>query len=388
VFLAAKIEAMRDFLAEAQALHASSIVLDAHVDTSLRFLDEGWQWTSDDAGIGQLSAHTALAGGLSGAFFAAWPNPSHCLGKCAERTRLLIQSVHDQAARYPAALTVCTTAAQIRRAKADHRFAAMIGIEGGYAIEDNLDRLQEFFARGARYMTLTWVKSLAWCGSSGDEDAARGLTEFGRGVVHEMNRLGMLVDVSHVSDAAFRDVLETSSKPVIASHSSARAICSAGRNLTDEMAVALASKGGLVMVNFYAAFLSDAWKAAYAAQRPEVEAALNPVREEYQRRKEPMPFTAQIATIRRYARMLPPVPLSVLVDHFDHLLRLVGPEHVGIGTDFDGMALSVEGMESAADLPKLTAGLLERGWSPHELKGMLGENLLRVLEHAQEAATA
>ncbi|QHN03236.1 membrane dipeptidase [Granulicella sp. WH15] len=377
---------MRDFLAEARALHAESVVLDGHADTPQRFVDDDWEWTGQPLGLGQLSEETARAGGLDGEFLIAWPEPGSWSGRFAERTRTLIASVHTQAAKHPEALAVCCSPAEIRAAKAAGRFSAMIGVEGGHAIENSLELLREFFASGARYMTLTWANSTEWCGSSGEGKGAKGLSEFGRDVIREMNRLGMLVDVSHVSDAAFWDVLETSSVPVIASHSSSRALCKAVRNLTDEMAVALAKKGGLVMVNFYAAFLSDAWRAAYVAQRPEVEQALKPVREQYRERGEPVPFTAELAVIRPYARQLPPVPFSVLVDHFDYLLRLVGPDHVGIGSDFDGIALSVEGMESAADLPKVTAALLERGWQAGELKGLLGENLLRVMEAAQPFA--
>ena len=377
---------MRDFLAEAYALHADSIVLDGHADTPLRFVDDGWEWASQPLGLGQLSAETARIGGLDGEFLIAWPEPNSWAGRLAERTRTLIASIHRQAARHPEALVVCCSPAEIRAAKAAGRFAALIGVEGGHAIEDSLDTLREFFASGARYMTLTWVNSTNWCGSSGEGRDAKGLTEFGRDVIREMNRLGMLVDVSHISDSAFWDVLATSAIPVIASHSSSRTLCAAARNLTDEMAVGLAEKGGLIMVNFSAAFLSNAWRAAYVAQRPEVELALEPIRARYREQDEPVPFTAELEVIRPYARQLPPVPFSVLIDHFDHLLRLVGPEHVGIGSDFDGVALSVEGMESAADLPKLTAALLERGWLAKELKGLLGENLLRVMEIAQNFA--
>ncbi len=218
----------------------------------------------------------------------------------------------------------------------------MIGVEGGHAIENDLDILREYFSSGVRYMTLAWATSNDWCGSSGEGPDAPGLTAFGRDVVREMNRLGMLVDVSHVSDAGFWDVMETSLAPAIASHSSSRALCAAERNLSDDMVIALAQKGGLVMLNFYAAFLSEAWRAS--------------------------------------------VPFEVLIDHFDHLLRLVGPQHVGIGSDFDGMTRSVEGLESAADLPKVTAALLHRGWLPNELRGLLGENLLHVMQVAADTA--
>ena len=374
---------MADFLAQARALHAECIVLDGHADTPQRFLDEGWNWTGDPLGLGQLSAETAREGGLDGGFLIAWPQPDGWEGQYADRTRALIESVHQQATRHPEAITICRSADDVRAAAAAGSYAALIGVEGGHAIENSLDVLREFCAAGARYMTLTWSNANDWCGSSGMGARADGLTAFGREVVHEMNRLGMLVDVSHVSDAAFADVLETSTVPVIASHSSARALCGAPRNLTDDMARGIADKGGVVMVNFFAAFLSDTWREAWNAQKSAMEAALEPLRQSYKSRGKPVSYCAEQEIERAWARRLPPVPFSVLIDHFDHMLRLVGPEHVGIGSDFDGIALSVEGMETAADLPNMTAGLLERGWAAGDLKGMLGENLLRVLDRAR-----
>lgn len=377
---------MRDFLAEAHELHASSIVLDGHADTPQRFVDEGWNWVGDPLGAGQLSSESAHAGGLHGGFLIAWPEPEAWAGQFAERTTKLIGSIHQQALRHPEALRICRNTADIRAARQSGQFAALIGIEGGHAIENSLDHLRAFYRMGARYMTLTWANANDWCGSSGVGANSMGLTGFGRDVVREMNRLGMLVDVSHVSDAAFWDVLETSSAPVIASHSSARTLCGAARNLTDDMVRALAAKGGLVMVNFFAAFLSDTWRADWNALKPDLEEALMPVREHYVQRGKPMPFFAELEIERAFARRLRPIPFSVLVDHFDHLLRVAEPDHVGIGSDFDGIALSVEGMETAADLPKITTGLLERGWRGDDLHGMLGANLLRLLDRAQEHA--
>ena len=377
---------MDDFLTQARALHAECIVLDGHADTPQRFVDDHWNWTGDALGMGQLSAATAREGGLDGGFLIAWPEPEAWAGQFAERTRALIASVHMQVERHPRAIRLCRTPDEIRSAKDDACFAAMIGVEGGHAIENSLDILREFYTAGARYMTLTWANANDWCGSSGTGADRMGLTSFGREVIAEMNRLGMMIDVSHVSDAAFWDVLEASRVPVIASHSSVRQLCAAPRNLTDEMVQALAAKGGVVMVNFFAAFLSDEWRAAWNAQKPELLAALEEVRAPFQAAGRPVPFSAEIAIDREFARRIPPVPFSVLVDHFDHLLRLVGPQHVGIGSDFDGIALSVEGMETAADLPRLTAGLLQRGWRPEDLRGMLGENLLRVMTAVQDAS--
>ncbi len=378
---------VRDYLAEAQALHQSAIVLDGHADTPQRFADTEWSWTGDDLGLGYLSAETARVGGLDGGFMIAWPQPGFWDGRFAERTRMLMESIHQQARQNPESLRVCRTVADVRGARQQNVFAALIGVEGGHAIENSLENLREFHASGVRYMTLTWANDNDWCGSSGDHANHRGLSSFGREVVREMNQIGMLVDVSHVSDAAFWDVLETSEVPVIASHSSARALCAAPRNLTDEMVRALAQQGGIVMVNFFATFLSDTWRDGWNAQRPEREAALEAESVRHREQGTIMPyFPDEVAIERAFARRLPPVPFSVLVDHFDHMLRVAGPEHVGIGSDFDGIALSVEGMESAADLPKVTAGLLERGWSAQELRGMLGENLLRVMTAAEDFA--
>ncbi|MGI4981189.1 MAG: dipeptidase, partial [Janthinobacterium lividum] len=272
---------MRDFLAEARDLHAGAIVLDGHADTPQRFVDEGWNWTGDALGLGQLSSETAHAGGLQGGFLIAWPEPDAWAGRFAERTRTLIEGIHQQALRHPEALRICLDRTDIQSARQAGQFAALIGIEGGHAIENSLDKLREFYRMGARYMTLTWANANDWCGSSGVGANAMGLNGFGRDVVREMNRLGMLVDVSHVSDAAFWDVLETSRAPVIASHSSARALCGAARNLTDDMVRALAAKDGLVMVNFFAAFLSDTWRAAWNAIKPDLEEALKPIRARY-----------------------------------------------------------------------------------------------------------
>jgi len=379
---------MRDFLAEALDLHASSIVLDGHTDTPQRFLDEGWDWIGNPLGNGQFSGESARLGKIHGAFLAAWSEPAYSPGGAAQRTRQLIASVHEQVRRHPDSFVISRTPSEVRAAKRAGKFAAMISVEGGHAIENNLDILREFFSIGARYMTLTWANSTDWCGSSGDDGRDAGLSRFGREVVREMNCLGMLVDVSHVSDVAFWETLDQSDVPVIASHSSSRALSSAGRNVTDQMALALARKGGVVMVNFYAAFLSDSWREAYNAQRSAVEKELEPVTALYRERGETVPFVRKLRVIREHARRLPPVPFGVLVDHFDHLLHLIGPDHVGIGSDFDGIALSVEGMESAADMPKVTAALLERGWRASDLKGLLGENLLRVMATAQERAAS
>lgn len=371
---------MPDWLAQAQALHAESIVVDGHADTPQRFRDELWDWTSPSIGDGQISQATAQAGGLDGEFFALWAEPGRWDGQYVERTLSLLEAVEEQTRKYPDALRRCTTASQVRGARADGCFAALIGIEGGHSIGSDLDLLREFFARGVRYMTLTWANANEWCDSSGDIERHGGLTQFGCEVVTEMNALGMLVDVSHVSDMAFWKVIENSRAPVIASHSSARALTGAPRNLTDDMLRAIAESDGVVMVNFFAAFLSEPFRRAWNAQRGEREAAIAAA--VAQNGGKPITFSEELGIERGCARRLPRPPLATLIAHFDHILRVCGPAHVGIGSDFDGIPIAPQGIDSAADLPKITAALLERGWHPEDLRGMLGANLLRVLDQA------
>ncbi|WP_419803933.1 dipeptidase [Terriglobus sp.] len=373
---------MTDFLARAGALHAESIVVDGHADTPQRFADEAFDWLSADLRGGQLSAATAQAGGLHGEFLALWAEPAQWAGHFVERTYALLDAVDAQVAQHPQALARCTSAAEVRRARQDGRFAALLGIEGGHSIANDLDLLRDFFARGVRYMTLTWSNTNDWCDSSGDVPRHNGLSAFGQEVLAEMNRLGMLVDVSHVSDAAFWQALEASRAPVIASHSSTRALTDSYRNLTDEMLRAIAAQDGVVMVNFNAAFIDETHRLQWNALHDERIAAEEQMCATWHARGQRMPYRAELELAHTFLDRAPRPPLSSLVDHFEHVLRVCGTEHVGIGSDFDGIPAAPAGMDSAADLPKITAGLLERGWKPHELRGMLGENILRVLDHA------
>lgn len=375
---------MTDWLRLANEIHANSLLIDGHADTPQRFVDEGFQWTSPDLKGGQLSAAAARDGGLDGEFFALWAEPSQWAGRFVERTFQLLQGMEDQISAHSEALTLCRTASEVRRAKDQGRFAALLGIEGGHSIANSLDLLREFFDRGVRYMTLTWSNHNDWCDSSGEHvPRHNGLTAFGKEVVQEMNRLGMLVDASHVSDAAFWQALETSRVPVIASHSSSRALTNSYRNLTDDMLRAVAAKGGVVMVNFNAAFVDETHRLQWNALHDERAAAEARLCEMWRERGKPMPYREEIELAHTFLDRAPRPPLRSLIDHFDHILRVCGTEHVGIGSDFDGIPAAPVDIDSAADLPRITAGLLERGWQPEALRGMLGENLLRVLDQAQ-----
>jgi membrane dipeptidase len=367
-------------------IHASALVIDTHADTPQRFVDESWDFTDSLSG-GMLNLSSARAGNLGAEFFAIWPEPSAWKGRFAHRTLALIDGVLEQVRLHPDELALCVSPNDILAARAAGKFAVLMGIEGGHAIENSLALLRTYHALGVRYMTLTWANSNDWAESSGDlrpESASpddprpRGLTPFGHEVIAEMNRLGMMIDVSHVSDATFADVLSVTHAPVIASHSCARALTNSPRNLTDEQLGALAANDGVCMVNFYAAFLDETYRQAWVAQRPALTAAQKALEADYAMRGEQVPYYVSGQLDREFAARLPRPPLKSLLDQFDHIIRIAGIDHVGIGSDFDGISALPEGIDSAADLPRITAGLLELGYSAEDLRKVLGGNLMRV----------
>lgn len=371
-------------------IHAFALVIDTHADTPQRFVDESWDFTSPLNG-GMLNLASARAGNLGAEFFAIWPEPAAWAGRFSERTFSLIEAVHEQVRRHSGELALCTSPAEIRAAHAAGRFAVLMGIEGGHAIENSLDLLRRYHALGVRYMTLTWANSNDWADSSGDLfDPAvphhDGLTNFGREVIAEMNRLGMMIDVSHASDKTVADVLEITRAPILASHSCARALCDSPRNLTDSQLRAIAANGGAVMVNFYSAFVNETYRRAVNTIRDERSAAHDSLAAEYADRDEPIPFHLSNQIDRDFAARLPRPPFDSLIDQFDHIIRVAGIDHVGIGTDFDGMSSTPEGIDSAADLPKITAALAARGYSADDLHKILGGNLLRIFAAVQSAA--
>jgi len=375
-------------------LHAEAIVIDTHADTPQRFVDEGWSF-SDPVGEGMINLETARAGGLGAEFFAIWAEPVEWRGRFAYRTLQLIDGVYEQLRKQPTTMRLGLNPQDIRNAHRDGVFCGLLGLEGGHSIENDLGLLRLYHRLGVRYMTLTWSNTNEWADSSGDlDDPAiphhRGLTAFGRDVVREMNRLGMMVDVSHVADTTFWDVLQTTHAPVIASHSSARALANSPRNLTDEQLRAVATNNGVVMVNFYPAFLSDRWHEAWAATKAEREPLYEAAARPYRERGVPVPYTAALGVDRAFyaanQSRLPLPNLKVLVDHIDHVAQVAGIDHVGLGSDFDGFSLLPQGIESAADLPKITVALAERGYTAEQLKKLLGGNLLRVFGEVQTEA--
>jgi membrane dipeptidase len=363
-------------------IHASALIIDTHADTPQRFLDESWDFTSP-LGDGMINLDSARRGNLAAEFFAIWVQPDEHASHFATRALALTDAVHEQIRRHPTNLQLCLTPADILAAKAAGRFAVLLGLEGGHAIENSLALLRTFHRLGIRYMTLTWANANDWADSSGEPPVHHGLTPFGRDVIREMNALGMMVDVSHVSDQVFWDVLEVSSAPVIASHSSARAITPAPRNLTDDQLRALAAKGGVALVNFFPAFIDQAWGKAWDDCRPARRQLYEHEAQPYRAANLPVPYHVTTRIDRLYADKIGRPPFASLIAHFEHMIAVAGIDHVGIGTDFDGIPSLPQGIDSAADLPRITEALAAGGHNAGALHKILGGNLMRVFAEIQ-----
>jgi membrane dipeptidase len=381
-----------------EEVHRSAIVIDSHADTPQRFVDENYD-LGDPLNGGNLNLESARKGNLGAEFFSIWVDPEVNKGHYAKRTLELIDSVKQQAERHPKEMELVTTAEGIERAHREHKLAALMGIEGGHSIEGSIGLLRDYYELGVRYMTLTWSNSNGWADSSGDytdtsvPHTKEGLSEFGKDVVYEMNRLGMMVDISHVSDKTFYRTLVITRAPVIASHSSARAICNAPRNMTDDMLRAVArsggpgSKGGVVQVNYYSAFISQQYRDEQIRITPEVEKAVEALKAKAKADGREATEKEITALKRSYADKIPRPPLSMLIDHIDHIAKVAGVDHVGLGSDFDGVEGQLpEGMDSAADLPKITAALMARGYTAEDCRKILGGNLLRVMREVEAVA--
>jgi membrane dipeptidase len=368
------------------ALLAAAWVIDGHADTPQLLLDDGMDLTAQTAAM--VDFPKARAGGLGGEFFAIWVAPGIFAGHYSRRALDLIDAVRGQVDKHPGELMLALTAADVMRAHERHKLAVLMGVEGGHAIEGDLRILRNFFRLGVRYMTLTHTNTNELGDSSGDMDDLKishhgGLTELGKEAVREMNRLGMLVDVSHVADKTFFDVVEIARAPIIASHSSARALTNHPRNMTDEMLRAVARNGGVVMVNFYSAFVDEAYNKAREGLGPEVEKAYDALKVKYQ--DNPVSLEREELRVdREFAARIPRPPLKSLIDHLEHVARVAGVDHTGIGSDFDGIPSLPQGIDSAADLPKIAAELRKRGFSQAEVAKIFSGNILRVMRSAEK----
>jgi membrane dipeptidase len=387
--------------ARAQKLHESALVIDTHADTPQRFLDQGFDiGSTDPQDNGHISLDKAQRGNLGAEFFSIWVDPDTNQGNFARHTFDLIDSVYQQAARHPDRMMMAYSPADIDRARKERKLAALMGIEGGHSIENDIHLLRDYYRLGVRYMTLSWSNTNEWADSSGDIDDPKvqhhnGLTDFGKQVVLEMNRLGMMVDISHVADKTFWDAIATSKAPVIASHSSARALVDAPRNMTDDMLRAVAKNDGVVQVNFFNGFIDQDFRKAMQAQQKDQAAAIQKYMEELKAQGKPVNYVDVDRIEREWMAKIPRPPLKSLIDHIDHIAKVAGIDHVGLGSDFDGVSgATPQGIDSAADLPKITQALLDRGYSAEDIKKILGGNLMRVfrevegVSHEMQAASA
>lgn len=369
-------------------LHRNAMVADGHNDTVGRMLDEKLD-ISQRLPDGNIDLPRLKEGGLDLPFFGAWVDPKYMTSgpgkekdQSAERVHAMIDAVEKLVAANPRAVGFAKSSVEAERLIADGKIAMAMGIEGGHAIENSIPELERFAQRGIRYMTLTWNNSLDWATSGKDEAEKtdlkfRGLTKFGKHVVRRMNALGVMVDISHVGVQTFWDVIHTTRKPVIASHSCAYTLCAHFRNLRDDQLKAVAKNGGVILVNFYAGFLDSTYDRRRAKSAP----LLDKLRKQA---TDPDGTFNQVKFGQlvqeqggEEIKALRP-PLSLLIDHIEYIAKLVGPEYVGLGSDFDGVSALPQEMDDVSKLPLITKSLQERGWSDDAIKKILGGNFMRV----------
>ena len=370
----------------AKKIHFSSIVVDTHDDTTQRLLDSSFDLAARHTD-GSIDIPRMREGGLGAIFFSIWI-PSKITGPQAVQKALgQIDAVRETVRRHPKDLVLATTADEIRKAHAQNKIAALIGVEGGHMINSDLNVLRKFASLGVRYMTLTHSGNDEWADSSTDKPAHNGLTDFGKDVVREMNRLGVMVDISHVSDKTFYDAIEVSKAPLLASHSSCRTICDAPRNMADQMMKDLAAKGGVVQINYHVGFLSQEFRDAEKADSKINDAISAEVTKRCGAENEGCMLIEGDKITREFVTQgkLPRVDFTKIIEHIDHAVKLVGADHVGLGSDFDGANMPF-GMEDVTMLPKITEALLQKGYSEGDVKKILGENTLRVMSEVERVS--
>lgn len=370
---------------KAKKLHFSSIIIDTHDDTTQRLLDPHFDISVPHTD-GNIDVPRMRDGGLTAIFFSIWIDGKIMGPEAVKRALDQIDAVRETVRKRPDEIILATTSEDIREAKKQKKIAALMGVEGGHMMGNDLAVLRTFAALGVRYMTLTHMVNNEWADSSTDKPAHNGLTDFGKDVVREMNRLGMIVDISHVSDKTFYDVLETSKAPVFASHSSCRALCNSPRNMTDDMIRDLAKHGGVIQINYHVGFLSQQYR-DFEGSHLEI---VKEITEEVKKRCGTDEACAGVAgdqVVRDFMKegKLPKVDWTAIVDHIDHAVKIAGADHVGLGSDFDGAVMPI-GMEDVTHLPQITDALLKKGYSESDIRKILGENTLRVLSEVQKVS--
>ncbi|MGD0956864.1 MAG: dipeptidase [Candidatus Acidiferrales bacterium] len=374
-----------DVPSKARDLHFRSIIIDTHADTTQRLLAADFDLGARHVD-GSIDIPRLHEGGVAAVFFAIWVPGTVTGREAVQRALDQIDAVRRHVDLHPNDLRLAATPRDIRGARAAGQIAVLLGVEGGHMMNRDLDALRQYASLGVRYMTLTHMRNTDWADASTDSAVHNGLSDFGKQVIREMNRLGVLVDVSHVSDKAFRDVLAVSEAPAFASHSSCRAICETPRNLSDEAIRALAAKGGVIQINFHVGFISQKFRDAENANpelQQEIEVETNRRCGENDARR----LVESDKVVREYVAggKLPRVDWTEIVDHVDHAVKVAGVDHVGLGSDFDGADMPY-GMEDASHLPQITEALIERGYSEISIQKILGENTLRLLQDVESAA--
>jgi len=369
----------------AHKLHFSSIVLDTHDDTTQRFFSKDFDIAKRNAD-GSIDIPRMREGGMNAIFFSIWID-GRTLGPPAIQKALdQIDAVHENVRRNSKDMAFCRTADEVRHAHAQGKIAALIGVEGGHMIGNDVRMVRIFGDLGVRYMTLSHFYNDEWADSSTDKPAHNGLTDYGKEIVREMNRQGIMVDISHVSDKTFYDALETSKAPLIASHSSCRVLCNHVRDMSDEMIKALAAKGGVIQINYEMSFIDQAYKDASDKLSGGVVAIIDQLKKECG--DDEACIGKRMTEMQKQAvaeGKLPHVSWERIIDHIDHAVKLVGADHVGLGSDFDGASMP-EGMEDASQLPKITEALMRKGYSDDDIRKILGGNLLRVMEQNEKVS--
>ncbi len=378
--------------AKALALHRKAIVIDGHNDIPSPMADDDYDLATPSTGQIHLTDGTPYhsdlsrfkAGGLTGEFFSIYVGgDTWKAGRAMPRAMDMIDATYRQTERHPGQLTLCTTAAEIRGAKRAGKMCVLMGIEGGYAIENSLSALREFYRLGVRYMTLTHNVTHDWADAHRDAPKNNGLSDFGKEVVREMNRLGMFIDISHVSEKVMNDVLDISTAPIIASHSSARALNDHTRNISDAVLKRVAKNGGVIMVNFYPSFLDARTNKEENERSARLKPQIDAIQAKYKDDKKGL---NQALSQLMAANPIYVTPYTTIVDHIDHIKQVAGIDAVGIGSDFDGVPFLPAGMNGAEDLVLVTYEMLRRGYSETDVRKVLGENLLRAMAQMEKVA--
>lgn len=377
--------------AKALKLHKSSIVIDGHNDIPSPMAEQDYDLSTPSTGLLHADGdpfHSDLkrfkASGITGEFFSIYVSGTTLkMGGAMRRAMELIDVTYRATEKYPEQLAQCTTAAEIRQAKKKGKMCVLMGIEGGYAIENSLSALREFYRLGVRYMTLTHNVTHDWADAHHDTPTNNGLSDFGKDVVREMNRLGMFIDISHVSEKVMNDVLDVSTAPIIASHSGARGVNDHTRNVSDAVLKRVAKNGGVIMVNFYPSFLDARTNKEENERSARLKPDIDALREKY--KNDDKAFS--VAQRRLYnANPIYIAPYTRIVDHIDHIKQVAGIDYVGIGSDFDGVPYLPAGMHGAEDLVLVTYEMLKRGYAESDIRKVLGENLLRAMTQAEKVA--